>query len=171
LKKKLMKYPLFLMAMNFFLLGCSSPTVIPPESHPTGQSSPSNSAGQMLPIEATALIGNELIELEVARTPEQQAMGLMFRESLADSRGMLFPFSEPKPTRFWMKNTKIALDMIFIRDGEVRAIATEVPPCTSDPCPTYGTQELIDHVLELRAGRATELGIEVGDIIQIEYLE
>lgn len=162
---------MLLVAMSLLLLGCSSPTVTSPEVDTAELSSTPHSAGQMLPIEATVLIGNELIELEVARTPDQQAVGLMFRESLADSRGMLFPFPEPKPTRFWMKNTQIALDMIFIRDGKVLAIASDVPPCTSDPCPSYGTEELVDHVLELRAGRATELGLEVGDLIQINYLE
>jgi uncharacterized membrane protein (UPF0127 family) len=164
-----MKYPLLIMAMGMLLLGCSSPTLTPPESNP-GQVSNPNSAGQMLPIEATALIGDEVIELEVARTPEQQAIGLMFRESLGDARGMLFPFPERRPASFWMKNTLIPLDMIFIRDGEVRAIASDVPPCKSDPCPSYGTDEQVDQVLELRAGRAEELGLEVGDQIVIEYL-
>jgi hypothetical protein len=81
---------------------------------------------------------------------------------------MLFLFPEPRPAQFWMKNTLIALDMIFIQDGEVVAIAPNVPPCKREPCPTYGTDQLVHQVLELRAGRAEELGLAVGDSIKIK---
>ncbi|MDY6805581.1 MAG: DUF192 domain-containing protein [Cyanobacteriota bacterium] len=130
-----------------------------------------SSLGQILPIKATATIEGETIKLEVAETPQQQAMGLMYRTSLADDRGMLFSFNPPRPVRFWMKNCLISLDMIFLRDGVVRAIIPDVPPCTAEPCPTYGPDVAIDRVVELRGGRAAELGLEAGDRLSIQFIE
>ncbi len=141
------------------------------ETEPDSNSSSTETRGQVLPITAQAEIAGELFELEVARTPEQQALGLMFRDELADNRGMLFPFANPRPTRFWMQNVSISLDMIFLRDGQVMAIADNVPPCTTPSCPTYGPDTLIDQVIELRGGRAEELGLQPGDRIVVEFLD
>jgi hypothetical protein len=132
-------------------------------------SSPTNT-GQMLPVSAQVEIGGQRIALEVARTPQEQAMGLMYRSSLEPNRGMLFDFNPPQPVNFWMKNTIIPLDMVFLKDGEVKAIAPDVPPCTTTPCPTYGPEVPIDQVIELRGGRAAELGIKVGDRVSIKFL-
>lgn len=126
--------------------------------------------GQMLPITAIAKIGSEVIELEVAKTPQQQALGLMFRTSLPDNRGMLFPFERPRIVGFWMKNCKIALDMIFLRNGVVKAIQVEAPPCVQEACPSYGPDVPVDMVIELRGGRSQELGVQVGDRIPIQFL-
>jgi len=125
---------------------------------------------QNLSVGARATIGNQVIELEVARTSASQALGLMFRETLADDRGMLFPFNPPQPVRFWMKNVSFPLDMIFLRQGEIRAIAPNVPPCDRTPCPTYGPDVLVDQVIELRGNRAADLGLKVGDDIIVEFL-
>jgi uncharacterized membrane protein (UPF0127 family) len=116
------------------------------------------------------MMGNELIELEIAKTPEQQQIGLMYRTSLADNRGMLFPFSPPRPVSFWMKNVSINLDMIFLRDGVIQAIESNVPPCQNDPCTTYGPNVEIDQVIELRGGRSAELKLKQGDLIKINFL-
>lgn len=125
---------------------------------------------QILPIEAKAIIGNEIIELEIAKTSEQQSLGLMYRTSLPDNRGMLFNFYPPRITTFWMKNVIIYLDMIFLDKGEIKYIEANVPPCAQDPCPTYGPKAtLIDQVIELRANRSTELEVKVGDVIEVEY--
>ena len=127
--------------------------------------------GQMLPISAKAKFASgEVVQLEVTRTPAEQSMGLMYRRNLPDDRGMLFSFSPPRPVSFWMKNVVIPLDMIFLRDGVVIAIAANVPPCKQDPCPTYGPNKTIDQVIELRGGRAAELGIKVGQQVKIEFL-
>jgi uncharacterized membrane protein (UPF0127 family) len=132
--------------------------------------------GQMLPITATAEIAGETIQLEVAKTPEQQATGLMFRESLAADRGMLFPFENERIARFWMKNVSISLDMIFLNGNSIVGIAADVPPCQADPCPVYGPETsanqviLVDQVIELRGGRAAELGLKTGDKINIKLL-
>jgi uncharacterized membrane protein (UPF0127 family) len=100
-------------------------------------------------------------EVEVARTIEQQARGLMFRERLGDGEGMIFPFEAPRPASFWMSNTLIALDMLFIRaDGTIARIARRTTPLTDDP---VRSGEPVAAVLELRGGRTEELGIEEGD--------
>ncbi len=170
------------ITLSILLVGCtaSAPAKVtdgmplksgePLPAPPVLSSSPTN-AGQMLPISAQAEIKGQRIALEVARTPQEQAMGLMYRTSLEPNRGMLFPFDPPRPASFWMKNTLIPLDMIFLRNGEVKAIETDVPPCTTTPCPSYGPDKIeIDQVIELRAGRAAELGLRVGDRVNIKFL-
>lgn len=88
-------------------------------------------------------------------------MGLMFRRSLAPDRGMLFPFAEPQYAAFWMKNTLIPLDMIFIRkDGTIARIAPMTTPMSLDPVPAG---EPVVAVLEIKGRRAAELGIRPGD--------
>ena len=157
-----------------FLLGCS-PSLPVANAGATGilasQSPTATTSGQVLPVSARARIADRPIELEVAKTAEQQAMGLMYRTSLADDRGMLFEFKPARWVNFWMKNSQIALDMIFLRDGVVTAIEVSAPPCTTDPCPTYGPDTAVDRVIELRGGRAAELGVKVGDRIAIEFFQ
>ncbi len=128
-------------------------------------------SGQVLPITAQAIIAGETFDLEVARTPRQQQLGLMFREALPDNQGMLFPFNPPRPAHFWMKNVPVGLDMVFLYQGNVQGIF-EAPPCTADPCPTYGPGNLlVDNVIELRIGRAAELGLQEGDAVEITFLD
>ena len=96
-----------------------------------------------------------VFSLELARTPEQIAQGLMFRESLAPSSGMVFLFDEPAPRSFWMKNCHFALDMVFaLGDGTVVDVLEGVPPCAADPCPSYPSKAPADTVVELTAGEA-----------------
>lgn len=125
---------------------------------------------QQLPLTAYTVINNNRIELEVAQTPEQQAIGLMFRKSIANNRGMLFPFNPARPVGFWMKNCLMPLDMVFIRRERVIDIRANVPPCRQDPCPSYGPKAPVDNVLELAAGRAASLGLRIGDPITIRPL-
>ncbi|WP_322111946.1 DUF192 domain-containing protein [Aerosakkonema funiforme] len=139
-------------------------------SQPTDSKESQTDLSQMLPVSATAKMGEEVIELEVTRTPEQQAMGLMYRTALPDNRGMLFEFQPAQTVSFWMKNVKIPLDMVFLREGVIKAIALNVPPCTSTPCPTYGPNTLIDRVIELRGGRAAELKLKVGQRVEVRFL-
>lgn len=158
------KLNFFPLLLSVFLMACSPPT--------TANAPTTTSQAQTLPITAQAIVPNGTkIKLEVAQTPQQQAIGLMNRTSLADDRGMLFKFPSAGPVRFWMKNTLIPLDMIFMHNGVVKYIQAGAPPCTSDPCPSYGPDTLIDTVLELRSGRAAELGLKVGDAVKIEVIE
>jgi uncharacterized membrane protein (UPF0127 family) len=123
---------------------------------------------QYLPITAKAEVGSATILLEVARTPQERALGLMFRPALAEDRGMLFPADPLRPIRMWMKNVPVPLDLVFIHEGQVVAVAEQVPPCLETSCPSYGPyKRAVDQVLELRAGRAAELGLSAGDPIRI----
>lgn len=125
--------------------------------------------GQKLPISAQFTTAGQAIGLEVARTQQQQAIGLIHRVALADNRGMLFALERPQPAKLWMKNVRIPLALVFLRDGEVKQIATNVPPCTTNPCPTYGTEIPVDQMIELRGGRAAELGIKEGHRVTIKF--
>ncbi|MDJ0555900.1 MAG: DUF192 domain-containing protein [Microcoleaceae cyanobacterium MO_207.B10] len=122
----------------------------------------------MLPISAQANFSGQTVNLEVAQNPLEQAIGLMFRTELPDDRGMLFSIDPPRIVNFWMRNVFINLDMVFLINGEVQAIFSNVPPCETEPCPTYGPNTPVDGVIELRGGRATELGLRVGDRIDIQ---
>lgn len=96
--------------------------------------------------------------VEVARTEEEQEQGLMFRTSLPADGGMLFPFAKPKLASFWMKNTVIPLDMIFVRaDGSIDRIAENTIPESLEPVVSGGE---VAAVLEVAGGTAAKLGID-----------
>lgn len=100
-------------------------------------------------------------KVELAASPEAQARGLMFRTELGDNEGMLFPSDVPQPRSFWMKNTPLSLDIIFIGpESRVLNIAADTVPYSLDSVTSAGPAIA---VLELRAGRAKELGIRRGD--------
>jgi uncharacterized protein len=161
---------LLFILLSIFLMGCSVPTTAKPPSLTSGSQTPApENLGQTLPISAKAIVPNgTTIQLEVAQTPQQQAMGLMYRPALPDNRGMLFGFPSAQPVSFWMKNVPVPLDMVFLHNGVIKYIQT-APPCASQPCPTYGPNTPIDKVIELRSGRAAELKLKVGDIVKIEF--
>jgi uncharacterized protein len=98
---------------------------------------------------------------EIARTSAEQAKGMMFRTEMPDNTAMIFPFPEPKPASFWMKNTVIPLDIIFVRpNGTIESIAENAVPYSTDP---VVSGEPVGAVLEIRGGLAAELGIAAGD--------
>ena len=85
----------------------------------------------------------------------------MFRQSLGDNQGMIFPYDPPVPASFWMKNTLIPLDMIFIRpDHSIARVADNTVPLSLEP---VSAGESVAAVLEIRGGRAAELGVKAGD--------
>ncbi|WGV27428.1 DUF192 domain-containing protein [Halotia branconii] len=157
--------------LGILLMGCSMQTTAkPPTPTPSPTSQTAAPTGQTLPISAKAIVpNNTTIQLEVAKTQEQQEKGLMYRPALPDNRGMLFKFPSPQPVRFWMKNVPVPLDMVFLQNGVVMYVETSAPPCTGDPCPTYGPNVPVDTVIELRSGRAAELNLQQGDRVKIEF--
>jgi uncharacterized protein len=168
-------FSLFL-GLELLLMGCTTaPTAsTEPATAPTVQPfvQPTvPTAGQQLPITAEIKIGGKSLRLEVANSGQEQATGLMYRPNLPDDRGMLFPMRPPRPAQFWMKNVPVALDMVFLYEGQIIAIVPKVPPCQTPECPVYGPQGLVDHVLELRSGRAAELQLKVGDAATIVNLK
>jgi uncharacterized membrane protein (UPF0127 family) len=102
--------------------------------------------------------------VEVAKTPEQQAMGLMYRNRLAPDRGMIFPLDPPRSASFWMRNTLIPLDIIFVRaDGSIANIAVNTVPYSEEAVLSEGP---VAAVFEIAGGRSTELGIKPGDKVE-----
>lgn len=112
-----------------------------------------------------------VVDAEVADTEPARSQGLMNRQSLERDRGMLFVFDRPGPYAFWMKNTLIPLDMLWLDDaGRIVSLAAAVPPCRSDPCPTYPPQADARYVLEVPSGFAKEHRVAVGQRVKIEGL-
>ncbi|MBX3124904.1 MAG: DUF192 domain-containing protein [Nitrospira sp.] len=114
---------------------------------------------------AVKMPNGTVIQAELADTALKRAQGLMFRERLADDRGMLFIFGDAQPWTFWMKNTKIPLDIIWM-DAKKTIVHIErnTPICTrqDDGCPQYHSEEGALYVLELGAGRAAALQLQRG---------
>jgi uncharacterized membrane protein (UPF0127 family) len=114
----------------------------------------------------TVYIHDTAFQAEIADTPEKHARGLMFRTSLKEGFGMLFVFPDDEVRSFWMKNTLIPLDMIFLNsDRQVVDLYSSVPPCRADPCPSYTSALPARYVLEIAGGQAEKLHLEVGDKI------
>ena len=121
----------------------------------------SEAAAATVPLSIATKGGKIAFQVEVARTPEEQARGLMYRTSLAEDRGMIFPMVPPRFASFWMKNTYIPLDLIFIRaDGSIARIAANAVPEDLSP---IGSGEPVAAVLEIGGGGAARHGIVEGD--------
>jgi len=136
---------------------------VPARNAPVEQGTPQTGL-QEVPLIIHSANGAHHFTVEVAATPEQQELGLMYRTSLAENHGMIFPWDSQQPASFWMKNTLIPLDIIFIgADGRIARIAANAPPMSLDPIPS-GVP--VSGILELRGGRAAELGIRKGDKVE-----
>ncbi|WP_334182543.1 DUF192 domain-containing protein [Novosphingobium sp.] len=104
---------------------------------------------------------SHVFHVEVAASEAEQAKGLMFRTAMGADEGMIFPEKAPRKAAFWMRNTVIPLDLLFIGpDHRVLNIAADAVPYDETPLPSAGP---VIAVLELNAGRAAELGIAPGD--------
>lgn len=113
------------------------------------------------PLEIITARGPVRFQVEIAADDASRAQGLMHRRSLAPDRGMLFDFHTPRPVSFWMRNTYISLDMIFIRaDGHILSIARNTVPLSEEGVPSGGP---VRAVLELVGGRAAQIGALPGD--------
>lgn len=116
----------------------------------------------VVPLTVTTAKGLQRFMVEVAATPAEQQKGLMFRTAMGPNEGMIFPNRPPQQRSFWMKNTVIPLDIIYIGpDRRVLNIVTGVPYST-ESLPSAGP---VINVLELNAGRAEALGIKPGDAV------
>jgi uncharacterized protein len=141
------------MLLAVSLAGC--------RTEPQAAAATAESGLALIPLEIRSGATRHRFTVEVAGTEEEQERGLMYRQSLAPDRGMVFPFSPPRPASFWMKNTYIPLDMIFVRaDGTIARIADNTIPQSLDP---VAVGEPVAAVLEIAGGRAAELGITESD--------
>jgi len=112
--------------------------------------------------------GDVSIDIEIAETPEERTVGLMFREELGVNDGMLFIFDDEQVRTFWMKNTLIPLDMIHISDNKVIVdIIENAVPCESDPCPVYPAISPAKYVLEVNSGFVQDKNIQIGNEVKI----
>jgi hypothetical protein len=109
------------------------------------------------------------VTVEIADTDAKRQQGLMFRERMAPNEGMIFLFPEPGNYPFWMKNTLIPLDMIWLdRRAQVVWIAESVPPCKADPCPSFDHKGDALYVVEVVSGFAKEHKLKVGDKLMLK---
>ena len=107
-------------------------------------------------------VRGHLFAVELAATPAQQEKGLMFRRKMGANEGMLFPMNPPRQAYFWMRNTLIPLDIIYIGPDRRILNVVQARPLDETPLPSAGKAAA---VLELNAGRAAELGIGAGDVV------
>ncbi|KAF1698682.1 ACR family protein [Pseudoxanthomonas jiangsuensis] len=112
-------------------------------------------------------LGGERFQVEVADDDAERARGLMFRDALEPGHGMIFIHDREEPQAYWMKNTRIALDILYF-DRERRLVAQQrdVPPCSAgNRCPAYPSRRPALYVLELNAGEAARLKLEDGAVL------
>ena len=136
-----MEYKIIIVLLiSLFLLGCTSQD------------------------DAKVCFGRDCFGVEVAVTQAEHAKGLMERESLGRNKGMLFIFEKADYYTFWMKDTLIPLDIIWIDENkEVVFISKDTQPCEEDPCPSFGPGKPAKYVLEINSGMADKIGISEGD--------
>ncbi len=112
----------------------------------------------------------QCVKVEVVQKEEELHRGLQFRKSLDPDSGMLFIFQKSGPYAFWMKDTLIPLDMIWMDDGRrIGHIEHNVPPCAADPCPRYTPAAEALYVLEVNVGYADQLGLKIGDTAEFRF--
>jgi uncharacterized protein len=134
-----------------------------PSAAPTASVHPVSGL-QVIPLTVTSGASVHRFDVELAASPEAQNRGLMFRTELGDQEGMIFPSDPPQVRSFWMKNTPLPLDIIYIgEDGRILNIHLMTTPYSLDSLYSTG---ITSGVLELRGGRAEELGIEQGDLVE-----
>lgn len=118
-------------------------------------------------LELVTASGVHALDVEIAATPEKQALGLMFRTHLPDAKGMLFPHTEARELSMWMRNTYIPLDMVFIRaDGTVHRIEAKTEPFSERIISSEGP---VSAVLEIAGGAAERMGLKAGDKVRHPY--
>lgn len=111
--------------------------------------------------------GTHTYKVEVADEKEERNKGLMNRESLEEDKGMIFVYEEEIKPAFWMKNTLIPLDMVFMdKDLKVVDYFVNVPPCEADPCAHYIPNNNAQYIVELNAGQVGKMGLQRGDIAE-----
>lgn len=155
-----MSAALRLLAASLLLLPAACRSPLSAEAPPAR----SEAGLEIVPLTISSGARKHRFRVEVAATPEQQARGLMYRKPLGPNEGMIFPFPEPRPANFFMKNTPSPLDLIFIApDRRIESIAADAMPFSLDHLSSQGP---VAAVLEIRGGRAAELGLAPGDRVR-----
>lgn len=157
--------PAILLATIVALTACSPSRESASDNGVASEARGNDAPAATIPMVVTGADGaSHLFDMEVARTPAEQEKGLMFRKVLAADGGMIFPMDPPRTASFWMKDTLIPLDMLFIHtDGSIAFLVANVEPYSRVPV-SAGVP--VAAVVELRGGRAAELGIHEGDRVR-----
>jgi len=149
-----------LLAM-LLMMGCSSPAP-PPVDEPANRQPPTANSGPRV-----VFPDHFVVSVEIAADDELRAQGLMYRDHIDPGKGMLFVFPRDDVFSFWMKNTRIPLDMIWVdANKRIVGIRENVPPCKVADCPSYGPGVVARYVLEVGGGEAAKHGLKVGDLLQ-----
>jgi uncharacterized membrane protein (UPF0127 family) len=142
------------------IAGCTQTT-------PSGNESSANNRGN----ESLSKVcfGAKCFYVELAVTPEERSRGLMFREHLEPDKGMLFIYQDEEVRYFWMKNTLILLDMVWINGNrEIIFISKDVQPCEISQCPLISPEQKVQYVLELNGGTSDKIGLAIGNKITFD---
>jgi uncharacterized membrane protein (UPF0127 family) len=143
-------------------IACTQPSTPPPAA----------TARSTAPAPRVTFPDGYAVTVEIAADDDTRQQGLMFRDHLADDRGMIFFFAETGEYAFWMKNTLIPLDMVWIDEAHhIAHISHGVPPCKADPCPSYPPNARAKYVLELAAGVAAKHHLKDGDLLRFDGME
>jgi uncharacterized membrane protein (UPF0127 family) len=149
------------------LTAACSPSASAPAPGPATAAPAAAPAG---PGPRVVLPSGAVISVEIAKTDEERAQGLMYRASMPKDHGMIFLFTGLEIRPFWMKNCHFPLDMVYaLSDGTIVDVLRDVPPCGADPCPSFPPKAASDTVLELDAGVAPANGAVPG--AKLRYVE
>lgn len=125
------------------------------------------------PITHLVTVGDQAYTVEIAATPEEQALGLSNRDDLDANSGMLFPFMPPHSASFWMKDMRFPIDIVWIAGGKVVGVEKNTPPpqpgAETRSLPTYESPQPVDYVLELKAGQSQFF--KVGDDVTVTKIQ
>lgn len=150
------------MLSMLLLMACTKPAAAPPAPETTTTPAPAEATGPRV-----IFPDGFVVRVELAADDEMRAQGLMYRDSLRPGTGMLFLFPRDGEYAFWMKNTRIPLDMVWIdAQQRVAAVKFHVPPCEIEDCPSYPPHAIARYVLEVAGGVAQQHGLKPGDQLQ-----
>ncbi len=162
-----LSYPFVIIFVVIALVGCGDSPQDPVTL--SVSTNPPATPKIVRPLPEAELPDGNRLTLELALTQDEISQGLMFRNSLPNDRGMLFIFREERVPSFWMKNTLIPLDMVFLSaDGVIVDVIHNALPCKADPCPQYVPRTEALAVLEVAAGVAESQGLDEGVSLKFE---
>jgi uncharacterized membrane protein (UPF0127 family) len=139
---------------------------------PMTPTTPSNASAQPYNGAIAVLPDGSAVHIEVATDDDTRAQGLMFRDRIPEGTGMLFVFVQSGDYPFWMKNTLVPLDMIWVDDQKrVVHVQANVPPCKADPCPSYPPHAVAKYVLELGGGQAAKHRVVNGSTLTFQHID
>lgn len=149
------KFIPILIFMALFIAGCETPEKTSKTASP-----------ETMEVAVQTAQGSERVRVEIANNDEERQRGYMYREEIPEGTGMWFVFNGEQPLSFWMQNTKVGLDIIFVdKNFKIINIAQSAMPCLQEPCAYYYSQGNAQFVLEVPAGYSEKHHFETGNLI------